>query len=684
MKKSNFTFLTAIFILLPFIVSAQDAWPKKFSTDWAKVVVYQPEPDSIAGDHLYLRSAISIITKTSKSPAFGAIWMDAQFTGNKEKGICTVNKVTLLNFRFPAIDTLRPSELKRFDSLVEKESSAWKMEYSYDELKSSLDLTNASLETNLKLKNDPPEIIYLDQQAILLLFDGDPFWKETGSEGIKRAVNTPCLVLQDAKENSYYLYGDLFWYKASDPVTSQWASVAKPSLQVQHYLDAQKKEATQSGKAAAPVKKKSASVRKASPQEIVVRTKPAELIFTYGEPEFTPIKGTQLLYMKNTENNLFMTIDKNQYYVLLSGRWYRTDALAGPWTFIEPNKLPADFAKIPKGSAKDVVLASVAGTDAAKTAILDASIPKTSAVNRKTAKCDVKWDGSPNFETIKGTELTRGLNTSSSVLHYKNSYYVCDNGAWFTGKNPSGPWEVATSIPGEIQKIPPDNPAYNVKYVYIYEVKPDVVYIGYTPGYTGTYVAGPTVVYGTGYNYSPVYDAHYYPRPSTFGYSMIYNPWVGWSMGFSMSMGLFAASFWSSAAWYGGWWGPSSYWPYYGGYCSSYYGSNSYSYYEQNNNINIYETNIYESWDQDEIADLNDIEDLDDMNYLDDPNDPDDPDDQNVADDQGSNDAEFGEDVPDDENQSYDQDNYGSDDQGDSGVSDDQGDSGNYDPPDPE
>lgn len=670
MKKSNFAFLTAILILLPFMVSAQDAWPRKFSTDWAKIVVYQPEPDSIAGDHLYLRSAISIITKTSKSPVYGAIWMDARYTGNKEKGICTVNEVKLINVRFPAIDTLRASELHRFDSLFAKEATAWKMEYSNDELKSSLDLTSAALANNLKLKNDPPEIIYLDHQAILLLFDGEPVWKETGTEGIRRAINTPCLVLQDTKENNCYLYGDLFWYQAADPVKSQWASVAKPSPAVQHYLDAQKKEAKQSGKAVSPAKKRSANTRKASPQEIVVRIKPAELIISYGDPEFTPIKGTQLLYMKNTENNLFMTIDKNQYYVLLSGRWYRTDALAGPWNFIEPNKLPVDFAKIPKGSAKDVVLASVAGTDAAKTAILDAGIPKTAAVNRKTAKCEVKWDGDPKFETIKGTELTRGLNTASIVLLYKNHYFVCDNGAWFTGKSPSGPWEVATSVPGDIQKIPPDNPAYNVKYVYIYEVKPDVVYMGYTPGYTGTYVAGHTVVYGTGYSYSPFYDSFYYPRPSTFGYSMVYNPWVGWSMGFSISMGLFAASVWSSAAWYGGWWGPSSYWPYYGGYCNGYYGSNSYAYYEQNNTINITENNIYESWDQDEIADLNDLEDLDDMNYLDDPDDPD------VGDDQDNNDDNAEQDGQDDQNESDDQDDSGGDDSGgdDSGGDDSGGD----------
>ncbi len=677
MKQSTFTMLI-LCILLPFIGFTQNAWPRKFSTDWAKVVVYQPVPDSIAGDHLYLRSAISIITKTSKSPAFGAIWMDARFTGSKEKGICTVNRVTLLNVRYPAIDTLKPFELKRFDSLVGKEAAGWEITYSYDELKSSLELSSAALEATMKLKNDPPEIFYLDRQAILVLFEGDPFWKDTGTEGIKRAVNTPCLVLQDTRENSYYLYGDLFWYKAVDPVKSTWASVAKPSSAVQHYLDAQKKESRLAGKQEAPVKKSSASTRKASPQEIIVRTRPAELIVSYGEPEFAPIKGTQLLYMKNTENNIFMTIDKNQYYVLLSGRWYRADLLSGPWVFTESVKLPVDFAKIPRGSEKDVVLASVAGTEAAKIAILDANIPKTSAVNRKTAKCEVTWDGDPKFETIKGTDLTRGQNTSSSVLLYKTNYYVCDNGAWFTGKSPSGPWQVATSVPGEIQKIPPDNPAYNLKYVYIYEVKPDVVYIGYTPGYTGAYVSGPTVVYGTGYNYSPFYDAFYYPRPSTFGYAMIYNPWVGWSLGFSMSMGLYAASYWSSD-WYGGWWGPSSYWPYYGGYCSSYYGVDSYSYYEQNNYINITENNIYESRDQNELAEVNELENLDEMSYQDDPNDPNQTADSNVSDGQGVADDQN---AADDQNVADDQ-NAGVD-EGSSGISDDQGDSGNSDPPDPE
>jgi len=54
-------------------------------------------------------------------------------------------------------------------------------------------------------------------------------------------------------------------------------------------------------------------------------------------------------------------------------------------------------------------------------------------------------------------------------------------------------------VPDDVQDIPPDNPHYNVKYVYIYDSTPDVSYVGYTPAYMGSYVYGPCVVYGTGY-----------------------------------------------------------------------------------------------------------------------------------------------------------------------------------------
>jgi hypothetical protein len=575
-------------LIFPFGLFA-DSWPREFKLKEAKVILYQPQSDSMKGDHLYSRLAISITTDKSKEPVFGAIWTDAKFSTDRSTGSCTIYDVKMLNMRFPGIDTIDKTKVQKFKSMLEEEASSWKLEFSLEELKSSLETASVAQSASEQYKNDPPEIIYLKQPSILVLFDGDPVWKETGSGGPKRAINTPFLILQDTKEKMVYLYGGQYWYKSPDAVKSSFTSTPKPSAQVQQYYDALKKEMEKSGKQA-----QQANAKASSPPVIIVRTKPAELIQSAGEPQFAPIQGTQLLYMTNTEDNIFMTIDKNNYYILLSGRWYSSAALSGPWSFVASDKLPADFAKIPEGSPKDIVLASVAGTDAAKEAVLDAQIPQTAAVDRKTAKCQVKWDGDPKFEKIKGTEITRGMNTSSTVLLFKGVYYVCDNAVWFTGKGPSGPWEVATTLPVEFQKIPPEDPAYNVKYVYIYDVQPEVVYIGYTPGYTGCYVYGPTVIYGTGYPYVPFYGPYYYPRPVTFGFSMHYNPWYGWSMGISVSYGFFTMSFGGPVGYPGGWWGPPRYRPPYYAPYSHHYGPRPPVYRGGGNTINIDNSrNIY-------------------------------------------------------------------------------------------
>ncbi|MGH7675547.1 MAG: hypothetical protein ACREMV_09770 [Gemmatimonadales bacterium] len=73
----------------------------------------------------------------------------------------------------------------------------------------------------------------------------------------------------------------------------------------------------------------------------------------------------------------------------------------------------------------------------------------------------------------------------------------------------------------------------------VYDHTPDVVYVGYTPGYMWTYPYYGVPVYGTGWYYTPYYGGAYYPRPVTFGIHVGYNPWTGWSMGMSWSTGFF-------------------------------------------------------------------------------------------------------------------------------------------------
>jgi hypothetical protein len=118
-----------------------------------------------------------------------------------------------------------------------------------------------------------------------------------------------------------------------------------------------------------------------------------------------------------------------------------------------------------------------------------------------------------------------------------------------------------------LDDIPPSCPVYDTRYVYVYDSTPDVVYVGYLPGYLGCYPSYGTVVYGTGYRYHAYRGAHrYYPRRFTWGFHARYNPWLSrWSFGFSYGSGfLRVGSHWRSA--HGGRTGPRSLWFGPGGY----------------------------------------------------------------------------------------------------------------------
>ncbi len=128
-----------------------------------------------------------------------------------------------------------------------------------------------------------------------------------------------------------------------------------------------------------------------------------------------------------------------------------------------------------------------------------------------TASAGVTWDGDPKFEAVAGTKLVYGVNTPDSVLKLDQTFYCCQEGAWYSSSAPTGPWTVCATVPADMYAIPPSCPVYPVTYVYVYDSTPDYVYAGYLPGYTGCYVYGPTVVYGTGWWYHGWHGSLYFP-----------------------------------------------------------------------------------------------------------------------------------------------------------------------------
>jgi hypothetical protein len=346
------------------------------------------------------------------------------------------------------------------------------------------------------------------------------------------------------------------WYTAQDP-KGPWAVTTKTPTAIKDFVKPDPDAEPQTG----------------PPPQIITATVPTELIVTSGPLNWAPVSGNQLLYVNNTESTMLKEISTNDYYVLLSGRWFKSRSLDGPWTYVRGDQVPGDFKQIPPASPVGDALTAVAGTNRAEDAEMDADIPQTAAIKRNEASTDVSYDGAPQFQQIPSTQVEYAVNTGSSVLKIGDRYYVCDNGVWFAGVTPTGPWAVADSVPDAVQTIPPSAPVYNVRYVRIYDVTPDIVYVGYTPGYIGTYRYYGTVVYGTGWYYRPwIGPVYYYPRPYTWGFNVLYNPWSGgWGFALGYSTPFINVSIGWRSSYYryppywggGGWWGPGGYRPIY-------------------------------------------------------------------------------------------------------------------------
>jgi hypothetical protein len=535
-------------------------WPREIGTPKGTVVIYQPQPEKLDGNQLKGRAAVAVELKESTEPVFGSVWFEARLETDRAERTATIADVTITQVRFPEQDEQKSKELRAF---LEEEIPKWRLPISMDRLLTTLDLTEQRAEAGKKIKTDPPKILFIAEPAVLITLDGEPkLKKEEGSE-LMRVINSPFTILLVSSEKTYYLYADKdTWYTVGD-IKGEWTIAKKVPSKVAARApeadpDTGEQEAAEDEEKPGP------------PPKVVVVTEPTELISSKGEPEFTPISGTDLLYMSNTDSDVLLHIKNQQYYVLLAGRWYTSAKMEGPWKYVPGEKLPSDFAKIPEDTEMGTVLYSVPGTDVAKEAVLDTQVPQTAAVDRKKAKLTVEYDGDPKFENIKGTKMTYASNTATPVIHVDNKYYACDEAVWFVAGKATGPWQVATSVPDEIYTIPPESPIYHVTFVRVYNATDDVVYVGYTEGYTNTYVYNTTIVYGTGYWYPGWYGRYYYPRPATWGFHVRWNPWTGWRFGLSYSSGPFHFTI-GGGGWYrGGWWGPGRYRGYRRGYRHGY------------------------------------------------------------------------------------------------------------------
>jgi hypothetical protein len=500
---------------------ADPGWPRYYSNGSAGLVVYQPQIDGWS-DFKILRGrcAFALSPERGRDPVYGTFRFEAETLVDADHKVVLLRNIRALEMRFPSV----PGGISApWSDLTRKLLPS-------DALVVSLDRVLAFVQADevpskeARVLTDPPPIFVSTAPTVLVIVDGDPVMLDIENTSLRRVLNTNWDLFQDRRSNLYYLRYNKSWLAAND-LYGSFAPAAEipldftllPADEYREVVEASTDTPTQA----------------AVPPRVIVVHQPSELIVLRGSPEAAPVAATQLSWVTNTESDLFFHADTRSYYFLTSGRWFQNSTLQGPWYYASAT-LPEDFKKIPSDHPRAHVLAAVPGTREAEDAVLLAAIPRTAEVNRKEAKAEAQYVGTPEFVPISGTSIKYAKNTPSDVLRIGDLYYLCFQGVWFASTSPHGPWQAADSIPQEIYSIPESSPKYNVTYVRIYESTPTTIVVGYTPGYYGAFVYGGVVVWGTGYYYPPYLAVGIVPVPVywgapyyTYGASAWYNPATG-------------------------------------------------------------------------------------------------------------------------------------------------------------
>lgn len=500
-------------------------WPRSYDApSGARIVIYQPQAASWDEQkRLVAYAAVSYLPAgEAEKPALGTIKIEADTAVSLEERLVKLSPLKITEASF---QSLSKDQVREIVAELEKTIPDHDRIIALDRVMASIDKSKIIPRKVEGIKADPPVVFFSKTPAVLLNIDGDPVWSPIRENDLKFAVNTNWDLFQHQPTGSYYLRNDTTWLKAPD-VKGPWTIAGKLPDSFKKLPQEEWKDVwdnlKNNGVDQAPT--------------VFVSTQPAELIALQGEPQYFLVAGTgtKLLWVSNTESDVFRLGERGPVFYLVAGRWFTAPDFTGPWSFATPD-LPPDFKLIPLDHPRSRVRASVPGTEQAAEAVLLAQIPQTARVNKRELKApDVIYNGNPEYAPIEGTSLERAVNTDKEIIKVGDRYYMCFDGVWFEGSDPKGPWAVTDSVPGEIYSIPPSSPAHNVTYVTVKEDNDDDEWEEFaaTAGYWGMYSAWGCDVWGTGWYYDPYYGYGggypvYYPPLRTYGYGSWYNPRTG-------------------------------------------------------------------------------------------------------------------------------------------------------------
>src|SRR5262245_59989525 len=285
-------------------------WPRAYKTaSGAEMIVYQPQIASWDGRaHMVAYSAVAYQVKWATKPSLGTVKLEANTSVWVDDRLVRFSpvKVTETSFRELSKEQLQDivaqldSGIPEYDRLI-----------ALDRVLANLDKSQIIPKNLEGIKADPPAIFYSTRRAILLNLDGDPVWSPIANNDLKFAVNTNWDLFSYEPTKTYFLRNERAWLKATD-VKGPWTATTElPDSFKKLPADDNWKDV-----------RAALSPAVAATPQVYVSTKPAELIRITGGPTYVPVAGTKLLWVSNTESDVFRLGQSGSVYYLVAGRWF--------------------------------------------------------------------------------------------------------------------------------------------------------------------------------------------------------------------------------------------------------------------------------------------------------------------------------------------------------------------------
>lgn len=192
------------------------------------------------------------------------------------------------------------------------------------------------------------------------------------------------------------------------------------------------------------------------PPPIFYSQKPAILVMFMGAPQLKPVGNTPLMFVINTNWDVFYDTSTSTYFLLHQDAWLTTiDLLKGPW--IPARSVPPSFSALPDDPTWAEVKKYIPGKPTTRAPVVFTSTQPAEMI---------LVDGEPTYSPVPGTKLMALSNSASVVfLHTaEKQYYFLVAGRWFRAPKLLGPWSPATQdLPQDFRRIPANHPLTPVR-----------------------------------------------------------------------------------------------------------------------------------------------------------------------------------------------------------------------------